>query len=342
MDAWPCSSWLQGADVPLGHRAGNDFVAYMHDAGIVPADGVCCHRPTSPPRWQREWRVAFASDPDGSDRRIVPLRIEEVDPPGLLKGRVHADLFGTSKEIARERFERDERTKGPPETSGVPASDHRGVRRGAPVRVRPRFQLPAAIRTSPAVRRAGRTARRAHAGIRRHVRPAHGGRTVSAASADAAGDRVRPSVPRSTTWSGGSRRPPRTRSLAQEQSAAGVPDGEDTARQITCCSKRAHARRWLLIYDNAEWPDEIEVLLPRPEGHVLVTSRWSAWRKLGESIGWVRAGRVHRAAARRSGGTSAWRGHEASPTNSVTSLLDEAALSRETGVRRRTGPRGEG
>ncbi|HEX6683113.1 MAG TPA: hypothetical protein VF062_09975 [Candidatus Limnocylindrales bacterium] len=43
--------------------------------------------------------------------------------------------------------------------------------------------------------------------------------------------------------------------------------------------------RWLLIYDNAESPDGPTGLLPRGgEGHVLVTSRWSAWKAQASAL----------------------------------------------------------
>jgi NB-ARC domain len=43
--------------------------------------------------------------------------------------------------------------------------------------------------------------------------------------------------------------------------------------------------RWLLMYDNAESPAQLSGLLPSGGGgHVLVTSRWSAWRVLASPL----------------------------------------------------------
>jgi hypothetical protein len=43
--------------------------------------------------------------------------------------------------------------------------------------------------------------------------------------------------------------------------------------------------RWLLIYDNAERPDQLTGLLPEGGGgHLLVTSRWSAWGAQAEPL----------------------------------------------------------
>ena len=44
--------------------------------------------------------------------------------------------------------------------------------------------------------------------------------------------------------------------------------------------------RWLLIYDNAESPAQLSGLLPSGGGgHVLVTSRWSAWGARASPLG---------------------------------------------------------
>lgn len=47
-----------------------------------------------------EWQAAFSDDPLGELRKLVPLRIEDVKPDGLLKTIVYADLFGKNEELA--------------------------------------------------------------------------------------------------------------------------------------------------------------------------------------------------------------------------------------------------
>ncbi|MEV4771422.1 FxSxx-COOH system tetratricopeptide repeat protein, partial [Micromonospora humida] len=42
--------------------------------------------------------------------------------------------------------------------------------------------------------------------------------------------------------------------------------------------------RWLLIFDNAERPDDLRPWLPDGEGHVLVTSRTTAWGQLARTL----------------------------------------------------------
>src|SRR5664279_5557822 len=67
--------------------------------------------------------------------------------------------------------------------------------------------------------------------------------------------------------------------LAELAGELGVPEQEDRAQMLAQLFKLLRTRdRWLLVYDNAERPDQLTGLLPRDGGgHVLVTSRWQAW-----------------------------------------------------------------
>ena len=47
-----------------------------------------------------EWRVAFAADPSGEGRRLIPVRVLECRPEGLLKTRVYVDLAGRGERDA--------------------------------------------------------------------------------------------------------------------------------------------------------------------------------------------------------------------------------------------------
>jgi tetratricopeptide (TPR) repeat protein len=53
---------------------------------------------------EAEWRVAFAKDPTGEQGLLLPVRVEEVAPPGLLKTRTYIDLVGLNEEAAREEL----------------------------------------------------------------------------------------------------------------------------------------------------------------------------------------------------------------------------------------------
>lgn len=49
-----------------------------------------------------EWHSAFAGDPTGSKRSLIPVRVGDCDLPALLKTRVYIDLVGTDRESAKE------------------------------------------------------------------------------------------------------------------------------------------------------------------------------------------------------------------------------------------------
>jgi hypothetical protein len=39
-----------------------------------------------------EWRAVFAKGPTGEGGLLLPVRVEKVEPPGLLKTRIYVDL----------------------------------------------------------------------------------------------------------------------------------------------------------------------------------------------------------------------------------------------------------
>ncbi len=49
---------------------------------------------------EAEWRAAFAADPSGETATLIPIRVVECTPTGLLKTRVYIDLVGTEGTVA--------------------------------------------------------------------------------------------------------------------------------------------------------------------------------------------------------------------------------------------------
>ncbi|MGW7362104.1 FxSxx-COOH system tetratricopeptide repeat protein [Streptomyces sp. NPDC054841] len=75
-------------------------------------------------------------------------------------------------------------------------------------------------------------------------------------------------------------------SLVRQELAAlavrlGLPSGDDvetTSNRVLDALRQGRPyRRWLLVFDNAEHPEELAPLIPAGTGHVLVTSRNRAW-----------------------------------------------------------------
>jgi hypothetical protein len=71
---------------------------------------------------EAEWRVAFGKDPSGESGMLVPVRVEDFHPPGLLSTLVYVDLVGLDEAAARGRLLaglRDGERPGRPATAPV-------------------------------------------------------------------------------------------------------------------------------------------------------------------------------------------------------------------------------
>jgi len=85
-------------------KPGDDFIRKMHEfvqrsrATVLVLSAATLE---SPWVW-REVSATIAKDPSGRDRSLIPVRIENCDPKGLLGPLVFADLFGLDKSRARE------------------------------------------------------------------------------------------------------------------------------------------------------------------------------------------------------------------------------------------------
>lgn len=53
---------------------------------------------------QPEWAAAFAQDPTSSERKLIPVRVENCKPPGLLAPIVYSDLFDCEETEAQQRL----------------------------------------------------------------------------------------------------------------------------------------------------------------------------------------------------------------------------------------------
>lgn len=84
-------------------RPGSDFVHKMHEATerAHRTIAVLSSAYFASDFGEAEWRVAFAKDPTGEQGLLVPVRVEEVAPRGLLKTRTYIDLVGLNEEAAK-------------------------------------------------------------------------------------------------------------------------------------------------------------------------------------------------------------------------------------------------
>ncbi|GAA2327321.1 FxSxx-COOH system tetratricopeptide repeat protein [Dactylosporangium salmoneum] len=76
--------------------------------------------------------------------------------------------------------------------------------------------------------------------------------------------------------------------LERLANAIGIPSAlplqETVAEAIRALGEGRPTGRWLLIFDNAEEPDQVQPYIPAGTGHVLVTSRSPAWTDLGRPV----------------------------------------------------------
>jgi hypothetical protein len=87
-------------------RPGSDFIHEMQQATSTAARTIAVLSPAyfASKFSEAEWRAAFAKDPTGEQRLLVPVRVQEFEPPGLLASLVYIDLVDTDEATARQRL----------------------------------------------------------------------------------------------------------------------------------------------------------------------------------------------------------------------------------------------
>jgi TIR domain len=86
-------------------RPGSNFVVEMNRAtGAQRTIAVLSPEYLGASFPQPEWAAAFAHDPEGLERTLVPVRVRVCQPTGLLAQIVYIDLVGLDEEAARERL----------------------------------------------------------------------------------------------------------------------------------------------------------------------------------------------------------------------------------------------
>ncbi len=114
-------------------RPGGNFVLDMQEAALKAQRTIAVLSPAYlESRFAAsEWAAAFARDPTGSKRILLPVRVRECQPTGLLPQIVYIDLVGLDEQNAKERLlqgVKSERAKpfAPPRYPGhvhdIPAS----------------------------------------------------------------------------------------------------------------------------------------------------------------------------------------------------------------------------
>jgi TIR domain/NB-ARC domain len=251
---------------------------------------------------EAEWRVFYAKDPSGERGLLLPVRVDKVDPPGLLKTRVYVDLVDKDAASGRTALlaaSRDVRGK-PTEEPEFP-----GDRRPAGSATQaPRFpgELPPVwnVPYHPNPYFTGRDLLLAevHARLttpdvqtRRVALTGLGGMGKTQLAVEHV---YRQRADYDLVWWVRSEQPTSLLSdyaaLARQLPlAADLRLAEDASQEVVAAAVRGwleRHRRWLLVLDNAAEPAAVAGLLPRSgAGHVLLTSQAEVgWEPLAAAL----------------------------------------------------------
>jgi len=245
---------------------------------------------------EAEWRVAFARDPTGEQGLLVPVRVEQLEPAGLLRTRVYVDLVGLSRQAARARLLEGVRPAGRPERE-PPFPGPQPTRPGAAGQ-EPRFPgLGPRITNLPARNRNFVGRAELLELLQREVRVRSGVAVTQATAVHGLGGVGKTQLVLEYAhwhaaeygiiwWIPSQRTTTAVAALAALARRLGVNEQADQGEMVARLFDELRERdRWLLIYDNAEAPEQLGPLLP-PEGagHILVTSRFPAWGRVAEPL----------------------------------------------------------
>ncbi|WP_461123357.1 FxSxx-COOH system tetratricopeptide repeat protein [Saccharothrix stipae] len=273
VQAWdmvPGTDWV--GRVQDGVRGAERTVALLSTAYLESLHGAA------------EWRSAWRDDPSGADRRLLVLRLDGCERPGLLGSVVSEDLFGVDEATARARLRRvvrgavDGRLK-PATAPGFPGRSPEPVGRSAA----PEFPgaWPAVWHVPP---RNPNFTGRAEALARLHESVRSGGAVaVHGLGGVGKSELVVEYAHRfardfDVVWWIPAEQPALIPDhLAELGAALGVVGHVDR----TALAAELRTRRWLMVFDNAEDPAEVRAHLPAADGRVLITTRRGGFRALG-------------------------------------------------------------
>ena len=266
---------------------GDNFVANMHEAleGSERTIAILSEAYFASKFCQDEWTPALAKSTH-DDRRLLPIRIADVERKGLFAPIASLDLFGLEKEVAKERLLAAVTLKRAKPTTEPAFPPGRAV-----AAAKPEPPFPGAL---PAIwnlthRNPNFTGRVAQLeALRAHLTGGSTAAVTQAASISGLGGigksqlaieyAYRYRADYDLAWWLRAEEPG---SLAADYAALAraldLPAKDVTEQAVVLAAVRAWLEahpRWLLIFDNAEAPAPLKDLLPRGEtGHVLITSR---------------------------------------------------------------------
>jgi tetratricopeptide (TPR) repeat protein len=285
--------------VALDFPAGGNFVLRMHEAARVSERTILVLSPAvlEAEFPAAEWAAAFVADPTGEESRLIPVRVRDCRPDGLLAAINYIDLVGLDETAAIEKLNTDIAAAITPGRVGdtQPAFPGVAVQRQArfptalpdiwnvPFRARGfvgREDILAELRGRMDERAATATA---------EADAIHGlggvGKTrlcIEFAHRNAQAFEV-------VWWVRATSPATLIGDLAQLAQRLSLPEAGDVDQLIAASAAQAWLQRnpgWLLIFDNAAGPDAVRDWVPvAGHGQTLITSRWGAgWGAVARSL----------------------------------------------------------
>ena len=135
-------------------RPGGNFVLEMQKAatGTERTIAVLSDNYLNAEYTQPEWADAFARDPQGNQRTLIPVRISPCRPTGLLATQIYADLVGLPMDDAHTTLLEALRPRGKPDTPpGFPGSAESGSAAASPQPTSPPQSFPGIASSAVAV-----------------------------------------------------------------------------------------------------------------------------------------------------------------------------------------------
>jgi tetratricopeptide (TPR) repeat protein len=244
---------------------------------------------------EAEWRAAFASDPTGERGLLVPVRVENLRPPGLLQTRVYIDLVGLSQTDAASRLlesiRRDRaraKPERPPSFPGAPAATD----------AVPQFPRHGPNITNLPARNPNFTGReQLLESLRRELGTATNVAVTQARAIHGLGGVGKTELAleyahRFATdygiiwWIPAELRARVVAALAGLARRLDVSERAEQDEMVDRLFDELRGRgRWLLVYDNAQDQEGLTGLVPPGgDGHVLITSRDRAWGRIAAPL----------------------------------------------------------
>jgi tetratricopeptide (TPR) repeat protein len=278
-------------------QPGSNFVQQIDRAQRVAERTIAVLSPAflDSPYCRAEWGAAFRMDPTGRERGLVPVRVRQCEPSGLLGQVVYVDLVGLSEDAARNALlaavGKRARPPASPRWRGE-VQDFSGLRVRRPEPGAAIFNVP--VMTHTFVGRNAELARLARGlegegvvGVTQ-VHTIHGMGGVGKTQLAARYARTH-REDYDVIWWLRAEQPATLRAdlaeLAVELGLIDVDVDEDEAIAATRGWLERNSR-WLLVFDNASAPGAIADLVPEGMGgHVVITSRAHPdWRSLNARL----------------------------------------------------------